>query len=1702
MPKVLPIFPIYPSPTFLKYNVSLGIPGPKLYDIPNIGPIAKKNGYPNSTTAILIPDIEYIKKFAKAQIGISEAMVNISKADNLAKIKSPDVRSQFNKGFGDQSLGLGLYQDDIGFFAIEKSIFKSIFETQKPYFEIAQFIIKNVAKIEDIIARIMPLVGSAGNPALALKIKSRKPKGNGPARGLLTPYGTPQALGYKNNQDLQQKLDKFITETKRGDGVSIDKNGKYTKVIDPRKLQSSTNNQQQTGSSPLPEFVFATISTIYSTGIFNPEINYRYQYIDLPDDLEPEEEKTPLVDEDEERNKDLPDRIILGIFDKNGIPFNPTDKIKYWGITSDFQGLEIKDSIFEKAPWIKNEKWLFDKAIDYPGINSWKSPTTNIYVWKKWGQTVESADSPGDGWQLLRYRDVIDFNREENKVQEFKKDEPIIVAQQTDVTDYRRYYDYITDQQLDAQKVEPEERVEIKKSVEAFLSQKSKNDKIIEEIQNFAKLGEFKDPYYTTIDPADWNKFYQINPPSENVPPGLKRSYKPMRFNIGGKTVWINPEIDYDFKIIKVDPVLQLDYRTTEESINSQSGEKTVNEVLKKNSEIKEFIKSKLQIVVTERSSQDSDFARINFCMKITRGEDDVEEFINIESYDVNNWQIKIDKLTGEKIDTATEFNLKVYFDKTCLPPSLRGVIGKEYRDRQEYVVDTNFYDEETEYSGKNWSRRSLLQEIYDYPNLRAKLFTNGELNSDGEQLTSAIILRYGGVTAINSDYPSKVEYDYDLAVKLEEVPNQGLTSIDGIDIQYQEVDYYYYTQYASEPNLLLESLELIDSINLNTLSGTNSISSFSTLSKLDQAVEKFEQAKTQIKTYTRTLRRIFETSDEDGPYKTFDVGNGIKWKLRLISSYIDKVIFFNEDISSETIVPRATLGVGTTTLVNEKLLPGFFRENVIELRTGYLSNSEISLIDGSTSNTNYGLNLNTSSLPVFQISVFDSDGKYRSVSRSDYGSQNILNNELQRLGLAEISMSSGRYGTGYKGGPSYDPDGGPVLNDDGTPFIEPDNPQRFGYLRRQQLTELDLDVYYIIEGIRKNKNIEVESDTGGVGGAGAGTPQGGGGGGGGGYYRIPDALGIAKIVIELIVELGAKLFPAINKLISLIKNPASFVIEIIKSKLEESFSIFNPDVTKIMTDIFNFKTRVDKLKDKIKDRPDDVDIRIEKRDLVLEMKKYVRSSKLSNFVHVDSEGQFKFLLDGPALIGFFGLLFGMELNISGAFNGGIPIKPIFSANPSPGNLDSFLNKFNLDKNNSNNIQNPNESQEKEITDNKNQADIDSKVLKYLDLNKPDETRVNKVVTKNGKQEYYEEVSITYSTGRKIEGIDYEYIYINQSTDNLIREADELITKDSEIDITEDGKDPLNNYQLAIEKYQSAYDQVGDDQGSLKKLLAEKIKALKGKINLLSQPLLKLILGIVTLPLKIVFSIIKWILDFFKRLVNPVEFPKLIAEFLSFKWIMTFFTPKGLLEMAGIKFNPEKLIEWCIAVNVKNPIANTGIYTSEYLIPDDYLIADLSEFLNVGFWVKLPTYNAKQFRDLCLRPFRLFTVILCLIERIINSIIMLIWSVLGITAVIPPPLIKLCDKIPENVEPKDLRDLINGLFSDANLSVVNPDATTEELIKNKDANDVSGQSYDFIYEVKLPDGTVQKQLDRDAVQKIIDENKGLDFDFLNFETLE
>jgi hypothetical protein len=47
-----------------------------------------------------------------------------------------------------------------------------------------------------------------------------------------------------------------------------------------------------------------------------------------------------------------------------------------------------------------------------------------------------------------------------------------------------------------------------------------------------------------------------------------------------------------------------------------------------------------------------------------------------------------------------------------------------------------------------------------------------------------------------------------------------------------------------------------------------------------------------------------------------------------------------------------------------------------------------------------------------------------------------------------------------------------------------------------------------------------------------------------------------------------------------------------------------------------------------------------------------------------------------------------------------------------------------------------------------------------------------------------------------------------------------------------------------------------------------------------------------------------------------------------------------------------------------------------------------------------------------------------------------------------------------------------------------------------------GSSYNFIYEVQLEDGTIVRNLDAESLQKYIDENKGTNYDFANFSTIE
>jgi len=603
---------------------------------------------------------------------------------------------------------------------------------------------------------------------------------------------------------------------------------------------------------------------------------------------------------------------------------------------------------------------------------------------------------------------------------------------------------------------------------------------------------------------------------------------------------------------------------------------------------------------------------------------------------------------------------------------------------------------------------------------------------------------------------------------------------------------------------------------------------------------------------------------------------------------------------------------------------------------------------------------------------------------------QNITNNPR----TSNNPFSKGRYGDGTK-----------------------EDPQSYGYIERKKINDLDFENFYIIEAIKKesnntykNSNKKEKED---------------------GFYKLPDALGVIPILINLAVKVFSKLIPEINKLISLLKNPSQFVIDIITQKIKDpisGFSFFTDESIKILGDL-------PLLASKVKGGIMEVD----------EMIDIVRNSSLKNYIHVDRLGNWKFLLNGEGTTDFLGIIFGIKID----FMSTTPIAPIIDTKGS----NIFGSNFNT-KCGEDNI--PTRPTQK--------SDINTKKLD----NKNTES-VNSISNSNQDDTYYEEISVKYSTGEKIEGVNYKYIYVDQEMTRLISEADELVNleKDTSDQISSNLEEALRKYQTALEKERNK-DAV-DRNSPLITLLMGKINDVRQKLNIVIQPIFKIIFGLVTMPLKLVLKIINCILDFFKSLFeNPATIPTKIAEFLTFNWLIKLFKPAGLLYLAGIDFSPEKLAMWSAAIAGKIELG-------------DIPLADLKDFLFAAYQMVLPEFTEKQFKDLGDKPFRILVPTLTFFQMIINAVIMLIWSIFGISSVLSPPL--MCNKY--NINDADLSDLLSGLFKD----------------KKVDDPKSSGDSYTFIYEVKLGDGTTRR-LDAEELQKFIEENKDTNFDFDNFKTIE
>ena len=653
--------------------------------------------------------------------------------------------------------------------------------------------------------------------------------------------------------------------------------------------------------------------------------------------------------------------------------------------------------------------------------------------------------------------------------------------------------------------------------------------------------------------------------------------------------------------------------------------------------------------------------------------------------------------------------------------------------------------------------------------------------------------------------------------------------------------------------------------------------------------------------------------------------------------------------------------------------------------------------------------------IPQFQIRVRDDDSKGRIIDPSK-----ILNEQL----TTSRPFSTGKYGYG-----------------------DNQNKQEIDVIKRYMLTELDTESYYIIEGVlpelvdNEGRYIGDESSTFNSSG-GSGTDD--------GYYKLPDAIGAIKVFISVLGDIFGKLIPTITKTISLFKNPASFVTQIISEQMKEGFLFATPDALNTFKEALDLKKNLPS---------EDIDQGRERKRAVKDLENFFKNSSLSNFVYVRDDGNFNSVLDGVAGIPFsiFGanIPFGMELDMSKVPS---PLNLSFPSNinfKKTKNLQSFINPKSFDDTNTSNLFS-------QINDASSSPKLDNK-YPFSNLDGVDRTGGNskdktKIEFQDGSSIFIPDNSLDeFIISNKTK---YNFIYVEETTQAKIEEATNLIESGTEENLSK-ALDILDDVSKRIPN--------NSEIDNLKQIAKGGLDGIKAG----QQPLLKMILGLVTLPIKIIGGIIEWIMNFFKKLSNPLKLPSLIAELLSFQWIMQFFTPKGILEMAGIKFKPEKIAEW--AALSKLPT-----------IPDDVDLADLSEFLNVAFNVKLPTYTKGQYSAIDPRmPLRFITSLFCFIEKLINGIIDFIWATLGIEAVIPPPHIKLCsDTDLSTMNPEDISKVLNGEIPGGKGDGSN--------VNNKgESDDFEG----FYYEVELPDGTIKRFLDREQLDKFIEDNKDINYDF-------
>lgn len=1733
---VPPFFPLYPDNLlFGRYKVSFKLPLPE-------SKISKSIGL-TSSGGLLIPNVDFLTKFVEGNLGIGESTIKKMMSSNFSSpfaAKDPKVFKEFAKlsklDVGDvnkfktsagrfsmpkSELKLSPEWDSAGIVAFEKTALQSIFETQKPYIEIAKLTIGSIAKIEDIVARVMPLLSAS-----PLTTRSAKPVSN------------PNALGYQNGKELSEKLALIEGLAGKGGTVSIDKEGNATRSKTKNKDLRITGESSQTNSGN-----WRVISTIYSTGVFKPDVNYIYKYIDLPADEDIPKAKPSLDLQDEDPyDKWKPKHLIFGIFDSKGAPLLPLNKLDGIGANG-----SRGPTPYFIADWILDTpKWKFSyNRTNQTEVPKWPVFGQPYYIWKRYPGEQKSSkqqpqsSSPAPSWELKKYKEG-DKNIINGELA-IPGDPIIDKFESSEESEYRGMFQDIARIKFEKSDLSEAEKSNALSMIMQQLNVKSHLEKVF-------LYGQATSSVYNKIDITGLQK---NNP----FPDDMKKSFKPFKiyselaandptmkklFGSESGMIWVDPESDYYMKVIRVDPTRTIEYKTA-------TGQNQIS------AEIKSFVKNITKFKLVDGSP---------FSMKITKSTNGTSNFVNYDEvsnlteYSLENWNYNDDdgvlantirnendaltlatnppilsNTNTYKITMWTDKPIPYYADKTYvafkaltpIPPTSTATMATEpeyveIKKENDYYSYTRFklkldnrndfavfkFQEKIETGAVGYELDTLYQKYLQ--DSTAKVSFDVTMNFAVDNSSKGHLHGY----YLNKDNylnsPSGATFSPHITMREKvQAANGSAIKIEDRVYAFKYAKYIYLkdgkgTANSPEYKFTVKSAKYFKLEGADTQRTTIFIEKDTRMTKFNSSFyinkitfeiplsEIFEQSKRENISVTGLIKL-----EEDGSVVEVLDNKIIKWFYMIPSGVLTKNGsdgYSNGDFSKNGTVTNFT----TSTVLSQGPGGGYekrplpennFSRTISVQSVRNENNTKVGLIKGTGFRRPVSLAIDTP-IPAYQIRVKNQDGSFSIIDPSQ-----ITNPQL----LADKPFSTGKYGHGSK-----------------------DNPQDIAVIKRFMRTEFDTESYYIIEGIRPDEVAKLEPQSAGI--------------GAGDDYRLPDAIGAIKVFILLLVDIFSKLFPTIQKLIKLIQNPPSFVSEIAIEKLQDNFTFLSKSAQETFKSAAKLKEKIPNVNPKsdlnnrtsggipqnntnqvanidrkqlspaIKSQSPDINA-IKKQ--VASLSETIKQSELSNYVYVADDGKLISVFDGTAEIpfGVFGndlpapvtgqglpkisLPFGLKLEL-GAMPEKPPIKLLFPNQIKKSDFNTIDNKI----------------KGVDLGD-------QEKPIKSSDLNKPKlNTGVNPNLDPTGQsirpQFGPDETKITFDDGSSVflkntvandfikeNSSRYNFIYVQEDTARMISQADQQIELGT-----------IDAIMAAVELYDKASRNEPDNKEIQDRL--EKAKELKQRIESGQQPLLKLLLGFVTLPIKIVSGIIEYILAFFKSLTNPLKLPTAMTSFLSFTWLLDLLKPTGILSLAGVKFKPEKLPEWAALSFIPNPlnkeiskdlklptdITTKGFNpkmpdTGGYLFKDDFKIADMSEYMNAIFNVKLPQVSTIQNRPNPFVYMRTFGSTFCLLEKFINAFIDFIWSTLGIEIIMEAPHVKLCKEL-EEPKTKDIQGNIKN--ASEQLSAFDP-KKANELFSGTGTDAVNS----FIYEIKLPNGEMKQFLDRQKLDEFISENNGIDYEF-------